>query len=86
MPVGDPVPMSDCEWVPIEILNGEYWGMVLFPTPMVFFFNAAPGHPHKKLPHHAASLKLMATQYASHSLFELESGNLCFGLYGLWQR
>jgi hypothetical protein len=30
MPVGDPVSMSDCEWVPIEILNGEYWGWSFF--------------------------------------------------------
>ena len=29
-PVGDPVPMSDCEWIPIEILNGEYWGWSFF--------------------------------------------------------
>jgi len=29
-PVGDPVAMSDCEWVPIEILNGEYWGISFF--------------------------------------------------------
>ena len=30
IPVGDPVAMSDCEWVPIEILNGEYWGISFF--------------------------------------------------------
>ena len=30
IPVGDPVSMSDCEWVPIEILNGEAWGISFF--------------------------------------------------------
>jgi hypothetical protein len=27
VPVGDPVPMTECQWVPIEILNGEAWGI-----------------------------------------------------------
>ena len=27
IPVGDPVPMTECQWVPIEILNGEAWGI-----------------------------------------------------------